>query len=300
MPDTVDVLRAVAVGDSVRPLGGDVATGALFLRAGQRLRAGAVALCAAVGRDRVSVIRRPHLALLATGDEIVVPGTAAGPGQIHDANTAGLTVLGRRAGAIVRSFGIAPDDLAVVRERLLEALGWADVVAVTGGVSVGPRDVVKDAFEQLGSVDFWRVAVQPGKPLAFGRAQRPQGAPAGGPVLLFGLPGNPVSSFVTFELFVRPALRALAGSPAAGRPVMRARLADRLRKSPERRAFLRVRLEPPAAGDALPRAYSAGNQGSHALSALAAADGLAVVPEGRPAGEAGDEVDVWLLDEDGS
>lgn len=297
LPATVDVLRAVRVGESVRPTGGDVVAGSLILRAGARLSSGAVALCAAVGRDRVSVIRRPHLALLATGDEIVAPGTTAGPGQIHDANTAGLTVLGRRVGAVVRPFGIAADELAAVQERLIEALAWADVVVVTGGVSVGPRDVVKDAFEKLGSVDFWRVAVQPGKPLAFGRAQRPRGGPPGGQVLLFGLPGNPVSSFVTFELFVRPALRVLAGLPAAGRPVRRARLADRLRKSPERRAFLRVRLEP--GDDDVPVARSAGNQGSHVLSALAAADGLAVVPEGRDAGEVGDEVEVWLLDEDG-
>jgi molybdopterin molybdotransferase len=226
----------------------------------------------------------------------VAPGEPSAPGKIHDANTAALSVLGRAAGAVGRSFGIAADELAAVEAALDEALAWADVIVVTGGVSVGARDVVKDAFERRGSVAFWRVAVQPGKPLVFGRAQRRPGAPAGGPVLLFGLPGNPVSSYVTFELFVRPALRRLAGSSPGERVTRRARLAERAAKNPPRRAFLRVRLEPPTRPGELPTARLAGDQGSHVISALAAADGLAVIPEGRAAVEAGEEVDVWLLD----
>src|SRR5439155_19312318 len=198
--DAVAVFRGAAVGEHLRHRGEDVEAGSKILRSGGRMSAGAVALAAAVGRDRVSVVRRPHLGLLATGDEVVAPGQPAGPGQIHDANTAGLAVLARRAGAVPRSFGIARDELGDVQERLAEALAWADVVVVSGGGSVGGGGVVKDAFDGLGSVDFWRVAVQPGKPLAFGRAER-TGAP-GPPVLLFGLPGNPVSSYVTFELFV--------------------------------------------------------------------------------------------------
>jgi molybdopterin molybdotransferase len=296
LPDAVDVYRSLEPGAHVRSRGGDVEEGARILHMGDRMTPGAIALAAAVGRDRVSVVRRPRLGLLATGDEIVAPGKPAGPGRIHDANTAGLAVLGKAAGAQMRSFGVAPDELAAVEAALDEALGWADVVVVTGGVSVGARDVVKDAFERIGSVAFWRVAVQPGKPLVFARAQRRPGAAAGGPVLLFGLPGNPVSSYVTFELFVRPALRKLAGSSPHERRLRRARLAERATKSPERRAFLRVRLEEPARPGDLPIARLSGDQGSHVLSALAAADGLAVVPEGRPSVEAGEEVDVWLLD----
>jgi len=298
LPGTVEIRRAVAPGDHVRRRGDDVEAGSRVLRVGERLSAGAVALAAAVGRDRISVIRRPHLALLATGDEIVAPGQPAGAGQIHDANTAGLAVLARRAGALARSFGIARDDLADVQSHLVEALAWADVVVVTGGVSVGARDVVKDAFEAVGSVDFWRVAVQPGKPLAFGRAERPRGGPAGGPVLLFGLPGNPVSSFVTFELFVRAAVRRLSGMAPRARRTGRAVLAERAAKSPERRAFLRVRLEEPARPGELPVARLSGGQGSHVVSALAAADALAIVPEGTAVAEAGSEVEVWPLEDD--
>ena len=297
LPATVAIHRAVTPGAHVRRQGEDVVAGDRLLRAGQRVGGGAVALAAAVGRDRCSVVRRPHLALLATGDEIVAPGRKPGPGQIHDANSAALTVLGQRAGALVRSFGIAPDELAAVTARLSEVLAWADVVVVTGGVSVGARDVVKDAFEALGSVEFWRVAVQPGKPLAFGRAARGRGAPPGGPVLLFGLPGNPVSSYVTFELFVRPALRRLAGLPPLDRVTERAVLGETVSTSRERRAFLRVRLEPSADPAGLPIARLSGGQGSHVLSALAAADGLAVVPEGVGEAAAGTEVDVWPIEE---
>ena len=294
--DAVEVFRGAAVGEHLRHRGEDVEAGSKILRSGGRMSAGAVALAAAVGRDRVSVVRRPHLGLLATGDEVVAPGQPAGPGQIHDANTAGLAVLARRAGAVPRSFGIARDELGDVQERLAEALAWADVVVVSGGVSVGARDVVKDAFDGLGSVDFWRVAVQPGKPLAFGRAER-TGAP-GPPVLLFGLPGNPVSSYVTFELFVRPAVRRLSGMSPHGRRVGRAVLAERAAKSPERRAFLRVRLEPGGEPGALPIARLSGGQGSHVVSALAAAEALAVVPEGIAVAEAGTEVEVWPFEDD--
>jgi molybdopterin molybdotransferase len=297
LPATVAIHRAVAPGAHLRREGEDVVAGDRLLRAGQLVGAGAVALAAAVGRDRFSVVRRPHLALLATGDEIVPPGRKAGPGQIHDANSAALTVLGQRAGALVRSFGIAPDELAAMTARLSEALAWADVVVVTGGVSVGARDVVKDAFEALGSVEFWRVAVQPGKPLAFGRAVRGRGAPPGGPVLLFGLPGNPVSSYVTFELFVRPALRRLAGLPPSDRVTKRAILGETVSTSRERRAFLRVRLEPADDPAGLPIARLSGGQGSHVLTALAAANGLAVVPEGVGEATAGTEVDVWPIED---
>lgn len=290
----VEIHEAVPGGANVRPRGGDAAAGARVLAAGQRLTAGAISLVAAVGRERVAVVRRPRVAVLATGDELVPPGRPLGPAQIHDSNTAGLLVLARRAGAEVRSLGIAPDDLDAVRERLREALGWADIVVASGGVSVGAHDVVKDAFETFGRLGFWRVAIQPGKPLAFGRAPRGPGAPPGGPVLFFGLPGNPVSSLVTFELFVRPALRRLGGHPDTGRRLERAVLAEEVEKSHGRRAFLRVRL---AEVEGRLVARLAGAQGSHVLSALAAADALAVIPEEEDRLPPGSEVDVWRIEE---
>jgi molybdopterin molybdotransferase len=185
---------------------------------------------------------------------------------------------------------------------LARGIAEADAIIVSGGVSVGPYDVVKSAFEELGSVDLWRVAVQPGKPFAFGLARRP-GAPADAPpVLLFGLPGNPVSSFVTFELFVRPAIRRLAGHRTLFRPLDQAILGEAVTKSSGRRAFLRVRAERDAAGSPLRdgqgrvRVRLAGGQGSHVMSALAAADALAVIPEVQDSLPAGAQVDLWWLD----
>ncbi len=187
--------------------------------------------------------------------------------------------------------GIATDDRDVVRERLLEGVRDCDVLVVTGGVSVGAHDLVKEVFAEIGTLDLWRVAIQPGKPLAYGSAPRPDG----GYCLLFGLPGNPVSSFVTFELFVRPVLRRLRGEPGdQGRLVVRATLGDEVRKSAARRAFVRVRLETDAEGEHIARL--AGGQGSHMLSSLALADGLAIIKEGPASVPAGTTVEVIRLD----
>jgi molybdopterin molybdotransferase len=176
---------------------------------------------------------------------------------------------------------------------LLEGVLAADVLVATGGVSVGAHDLVKDVFEEIGELDLWRVAIQPGKPLAYGSASRPDG----GHCLLFGLPGNPVSSFVTFELFVRPALRRLRGeTDDQGRISIRAVLAETVTKAAARRAFIRVRLEHDAADPGRPRAWLAGGQGSHQLLALARAQGLAVIPEGLASVPAGTEVEVIRLD----
>ena len=174
---------------------------------------------------------------------------------------------------------------------LARGIAQADVVVATGGVSVGAHDLVKDAFERAGEMQLWRVAIQPGKPLAFAVANRADGSV----VRLFGLPGNPVSSFVTFELFVRPMLRALAGhSDRSGRETVRARLADTAPSTPGRRSFVRVTLRRDDAGSEWVAAL-AGGQGSHVLSALARADGLAVVPEEDESLPAGTLVDVIRL-----
>ncbi len=242
------------------------------------------------------------MAVLATGNEVRPAGEELGAAGIPDANGPGLRALVETAGAIAIDLGIAVDDEADVVGRLRSALAQgADAIVVAGGVSVGPYDVVKLAFEAIGEVGLWRVAVQPGKPFAFGTAPRPKG----GRALLFGLPGNPVSSFVTFELFVRPAIRALTGRAHLFRPVDRAVLLDEVRTAPGRRAFLRVTAERDS--DGAPRRDEAGRvllhlskgpagQASHVLSALASAEGLAVVPEDVEISAAGTRVALWWLD----
>jgi len=293
LPESVTVHAAADRGANIRQAGSDLRQGDRLLEAGSRVSPAAVAVIVAAGHGAIRVHRRPRVAVLATGDELVEAGAPLGPGQIHDSNAPAIAAQARLVGADVRRLGIARDDLAEVERRLAEAVAWADVIVASGGVSVGAHDVVKAAFERFGKLDLWRVAIQPGKPLAFGRAVGPDG----GPVLFFGLPGNPVSTFVTFELFVRPVLRRLAGDrdPLA-RDTIRARLSSAMTKARDRRAFLRVvvRPDPEDAGGWL--AESAGGQGSHVLSALAAANGLAIIPEDMDGLPAGAEVDVWRLE----
>lgn len=283
LPEWVEVRRPAVAGAHIRRLGSDLHEGFPLLAAQQVVGPAGLAIAAAGGHATLPVHAVPRVALLATGDELVEPGAALGPAQIPDSNSIGLAGQAREAGAQVRNLGIAADSVEDVFGRLASALEWADVVVVSGGVSVGAHDVVKEAFEQIGRLELWRVAVQPGKPLAFARAARPSSAEESSlrapELLLFGLPGNPVSSFVTFELFVRPVLRRLAGHrDLSGRAVVRATLTQPASKDPRRRAFLRVRLSfDEATGEW--QASLAGGQSSHVLSALAAADGLAIVPE---------------------
>lgn len=294
------VHEVVALGGSVRLAASDLKAGAVLLEPGTAMTAATVALVAGAGVDAVLVHRRPRIAVLATGDEIRAPGQPLGRAGIPDANGPGLRALVVAAGGGPIDLGIATDDLDDVLTRLRRGLdAGADALIVSGGVSVGPYDVVKTAIEAIGRIDLWRVAVQPGKPFAFGVADRPGG---GVPVLLFGLPGNPVSSAVTFELFVRPAIRALAGRRALLRPVDRAVLGGAVTKSHGRRAFLRVEAERDDTGAPVRDEHGrvlvhlAGGQGSHVISALAAADALAVIPEADDALPAGAEVALWWLD----
>jgi molybdopterin molybdotransferase len=304
VPPAILVHAAVVPGGSIRRAGSDLALGATILEAGAQLSATGIGLAAGAGLDQLPVHRRPRIDVLATGDEIVPAGRELGPAGIPDANGPGLMALVEAAGGHATTLGIAKDRLEDVDSRLRAALvDGADAVVVSGGVSVGPYDVVKLAFEKIGRIDIWRVAVQPGKPFAFGVADRPDG----GRTLLFGLPGNPVSSFVTFELFVRPAIRALGGHrpDRLRRPVDRAILGEPVTKSHGRRAFIRVIAERDALGSPVRdergrvRVRLAGGsagQGSHVISALAAADALAVVPEVHDTLDTGAEVELWWLD----
>ncbi|HKG56824.1 MAG TPA: molybdopterin molybdotransferase MoeA, partial [Candidatus Limnocylindrales bacterium] len=285
--------------------GSDLMKGDGILEAGATVTPPAVALLAGAGVALIAVHRRPRVAVLATGDEIREAGEALGPAGIPDANRPGLLAHVAAAGGEPVDLGIAVDDLDDVVRRLRRAVAdGVDAIVVSGGVSVGPYDVVRTAFESIGRIDLWRVAVQPGKPFAFGAASAASGNGRGAAsaVLLFGLPGNPVSSIVTFELFVRPAIRRLAGSTRPFRAVDRAVLGDAVSKSPGRRAFIRVAAErdergsPRRDGNGRVLVRLAGGQGSHVLSALAVADSLAVIPESMDELEAGSEVELWWLD----
>jgi molybdopterin molybdotransferase len=302
VPDAILVHTVAPPGAHIRRRGSDLSKGEAILASGSAMSPAAIALAAGAGLATIQVRRRPRVAVLATGNEVRAAGAELGDAGIPDANGPGLRAMVDASGAEPIDLGIAPDELDDVIGRLRSALdAGADAIVVAGGVSVGPYDVVKLAFESIGEIGLWRVAVQPGKPFAFGTAPRPDG----GRALLFGLPGNPVSSFVTFELFVRPAIRALSGRSDVLRPVDRAVLLDEARKAPGRRAFLRVTAERDANGSPsrdpegrvrVRLSRGPGGQGSHVLSALATADALAVVPEEIETHRAGDPVELWWLD----
>ena len=293
----------VPAGGSIRRRGSDLRRGDVILEPGMRIGPAAVAIAAGAGHAGLNVYRRPVVGVLATGDEVRPPGQPLGDAGIPDANGPALMALVAAGGGEPRSLGIAADRLEDVTARVRAGLDQgADAIVVAGGVSVGPFDHVRAAFAEVGHVDLWRVAVQPGKPFAFGTAPRPGG---GAPVLLFGLPGNPVSTFVTFELFVRPALRRLGGDRVVSRPVERGVLLDATPKGAGRRAFVRIVAEHDDRGaprrDATGRAIvrlagGPAGQGSHVLSALALAEGFAVIPEAVDVHPAGGELDIWWLD----
>jgi molybdopterin molybdotransferase len=245
----------------------------------------ALAVLASLGIGEVEVRRQPRVAILSTGDELRGPGERLGPGQIHDANSFSLAAAVAEAGGTAVVLPRVPDDEDAIAEVLVGALHEADVVVASGGVSVGRHDHVRTVIEGLGSLDFWRIRVQPGKPLAFGSVEdRP----------VIGLPGNPVSALVTFELFVRPLLRAMLGLRGSGRVVLPAVALERIAKDPDRRAYLRVVLQ--QEGNRYVAA-PAGGQGSAQLRPLAAANALLVVPEGAEAAEAGATYDAILIGE---
>jgi len=277
------VVPATETGANIRRAGEDVRAGETVIAAGSEIGPAEVAVLASLGMPAVLCARVPRLAIVATGDELVEPGVDLAPGQIRNSNVYGLAAQADRARATVVMREQVADDFEETRDALARALA-ADVVCVSGGVSVGPHDHVKPALAQLGVDErFWGVRLQPGKPTWFGTTREG--------TLVFGLPGNPVSAMVTFHLFARPAVRALQGADPGIEPAI-ARLGEPLRRNPKRDQMVRVRLEQGEDGW-IARPTKA--QGSHVLTSMLGADALARVRAGEGDIAAGERIDIELL-----
>jgi molybdopterin molybdotransferase len=285
----VAVRRPPEPGAHVRRAGEDVRAGEVVLTDGTYLGAVQIGLAAAVGRSRLVVRPRPRVVVVSTGSELVEPGESLTPGRIVDSNSPALTAAAIEAGAIAYRVGVVPDDPRRLSDLLEDQLVRADVLVTSGGVSVGAYDVVKEVLGRLGTVRFDDVAMQPGKPQAFGTI-----GPDATPV--FGLPGNPVSALVSFETFVRPALRKMLGATPLERPRVRAVVTEDLHSPAGRRSFLRVALEVREGAYVV---TPVSGPGSHLLAGMSRANALAVVPEDVERVPEGGAVEVLVLERRG-
>jgi molybdopterin molybdotransferase len=282
-PKTVTVYKSLKAGDSVRPQGTDVQIGQPVLKAGHKLRPQDLGLLAMLGVAEVPVYGRPRVALLSSGDELIPVDAPLRPGKIRDSNTYTLAALIDEAGAEVIRLGIAADRRDSVEGLLANAaVQKVDLILSSAGVSVGAFDFIKDVVEAQGELNFWRVNMRPGKPLAFGRFKN---------IPFIGLPGNPVSAFVGFEVFVRPALERLSGQETTSRPRVRVRLAENI-SSDGRESYLRASVNEDGG---ILSAHLAGHQGSGNLLSIVQANALLIIPAGVKSLAAGMEVDAWLL-----
>ncbi len=284
----VRITQPADTGAHVRRAGEDVSEGDLLVEAGTVLGPRHLGLLASVGRATVRSRPRPRVVVLSTGSELREPGTDLGPDSIYDGNSWLLAAAARQAGAIAYRVGIVPDEPRAFLSALNDQLVRADLVVTSGGVSQGDFDVVKEALSPLGSVWFGPVAMQPGKPQGFGVVGEDQ-------VPIFTLPGNPVSAYISFEMFVLPALRKLMGKAPYSRPTTRARLTHGVSSPQGRRQFLRGSFERGRGG---PTVSPVGGPGSHLIGGLADSNALIVVPEDTTSLPAGEMVQVLALDEE--
>jgi molybdopterin molybdotransferase len=279
----IGILKPVDKGKNVRLAGEDIGKGQLAIQKGAVLRPAQVGVLASLGMDKVKVIRRPVVAILATGDELAELGQPLSEGQIYNSNSYSSAAQVLRYGGIPRVLGIARDTEEDLDKKIREALS-ADMLLTTGGVSMGDYDLVKDVLAKQGEISFWKVRMKPGKPLAFGTIK---GVPH------LGLPGNPVSSMITFELFARPAILKMMGKTNLIRPTVEVTMESRIKNSDGRRILARaiVRKE----GDRL-YAKTTGPQGSGILTSMSQANALVIVPEDVAAVKEGDLVKAIMLD----
>ena len=284
----VAIFADMPTGCNVRPAGEDIGAGALVLEKGIVVRAAEVGVIASLGMERVKVIRRPVIAVLATGDELESAGTPLSPGKIYDSNSFSVAASVVDGGGIPKILGIARDNLADLTAKLEATLG-ADLVVTSAGVSKGDYDIVKDVLNQRGEMNFWSVRMRPAKPLAFGHLNGPDGKITP----LMGLPGNPVSAMVAFEMFARPAIRIMLGKAKIPRPVVDGVLTGPIRNEDGRRVYARVEVE--LKGGQY-QATPTGPQGSNILTSMSKANGLAICPEDLTGKDAGEQVQIIMLD----
>ena len=282
-PETVQAMKSMRVGENTRLRGADVRAGEAVLRTGQLLRPQDIGLLAMLGEALVSVYRKPRVALFSSGDELVPVEAPLTAGKIHDSNSYTLAALLQSANVEVIHLGVAADRRADVESLLQRALReQVDLILSSAGVSVGAFDFVKEVIESNGRLDFWRVNMRPGKPVAFGEY---------GGTPFIGLPGNPVSAFVGFEVFVRPTLGRLGGLKTATRLTVRVRLGEAV-ESDGRESYLRAEVREE---EGVLTAHLSGHQGSGNLLALVRANALLIIPAGVKSAPANQEVDAWML-----
>ena len=290
--ETVEILRATRRGDNVRAAGEDIHAGEIVLPKGTVVRAAVIGVLASLGKKEVSVHRRPRVAILATGDELVDVDAPIAPGKIRNSNEYTNAAAVLKAGGIPIRLGIARDNIDDLTAKIRAGLDAdADLFLTSAGVSVGDYDMVKDVLNAEGEMRFWQVKMKPGKPLAFGvlrgNAEHRRDVP------LLGLPGNPVSAMISFEVFARPAILTMLGKTTLTRPSVRATLLEDVENTASRRNFIRVVVERREGGYA---ARMTGEQGSGILTSVARANGLLIVPEDVTLVRQGTLVDVQMLD----
>jgi molybdopterin molybdotransferase len=286
----VGILAEVELGRDLRQAGEDIPLGALVLKKGTLVRPAEVGVLASLGRRSVRVFRRPVVAILATGDEVVDMAQKLPPGKIYNSNSYSLAALVMRYGGIPKILGIASD----VEDSLLNRLHLGldtDMLVTSGGVSLGDYDIVRDVLAKEGEIIFWRVRQKPGKPLAFGMINALGGGAKKIP--LFGLAGNPVSAMINFELFARPAMLRMMGRQNLAKPVIEATIEEPIKNSDGRRVFARAVVQK---RDGRYYAHLTGHQGSGILTSMTLANGLVIVPEDKPGVAKGDRVSVMMLD----
>ena len=286
--DNVAVFADMPTGCNVRPAGEDISAGTLVLERGIIVRAAEIGVIASLGMDSIKVIRRPIVAVLATGDELETAGTPLSDGKIYDSNSFSVAASIADAGGIPKILGIARDSLTDLTTKL-EATSGCDLVVTSAGVSKGDYDIVKDVLNQKGEMNFWSVRMRPAKPLAFGQLNDLEGRI----IPLMGLPGNPVSAMVAFEMFARPAIRIMLGKKKKPRPMVGGVLTGAIKNEDGRRVYARVEVE---FKDGEYRATPTGPQGSNILTSMSKANGLAICPEDLAGKDAGEQVQIIMLD----